>query len=147
MPDSKYIEIGKLVTPEWNEDFEIGISEIDLQHKNFLKLVKKVELLGKGKFREINIEDIFQEIIFYAQFHFRSEENLMKEFAYPDIEKHRSEHKILSDHLLLEVSELMVHPTNFVHLHNYLLKWLLEHIILEDKKLSNYLEDITELNY
>lgn len=142
MNPADYITKDKLETPVWNKEFEIGIYEVDLQHKNFLRLVKKVELLGKGVFTKINIDDLLQEIVFYAQFHFRSEENLMKEFNYPELEKHRQEHKLLSDHLLLEISELMVHPKNFVHLHNYLLEWLLTHIIEEDLKLSNYLKNI-----
>lgn len=131
-----------LETPEWNKKYEIGVTEIDLQHKNFLKLIKKVELLANNQFQMINVEDILQEIIFYAQFHFRSEENLMKEFKYPEIDKHREEHKILCDNILLEVSELMVHPNNIGHLHQYLIKWLFEHILEEDVKLSSHLKNL-----
>lgn len=143
MQAEKYIVTDKLITPDWRPEFEIGISEVDLQHKNFLKLIKKVELLDSGKLSKINIEDILQEIIFYAQFHFRSEENLMKEFNYPEIEKHKQEHKLLSDHLLLEASELITNPGEYLHLHNYLLKWLLNHILEEDTKLKKYFHNIT----
>lgn len=144
MVTSKTIVINKLKTPDWSSDFEIGLREVDLQHKNFLELIRKVEYKGKGHYNKITIEDIFQEIIYYSQYHFHSEENLMKEFSYPDIESHKAEHKILQDHILLEVNELTYHPENIVHLHNYLLKWLLDHVLMEDKRLGQYILGLSE---
>lgn len=132
-----------LKTPEWDTRYEVGISEIDLQHQNFLKLVKKVELFGEGKIKQMTINDILDEIFLYAQFHFKSEENLMKEFDYPEIEKHKREHKLLADHLLLEVNNLKIHPDDIKHLHKYLVDWLLEHILAEDTKLAKTLKNIT----
>ena len=130
-------------TPVWESKYEIGIEELDLQHQNFLKLIKKVELAGKGYLRKITIEDILQEIILYAQFHFRNEENLMKEFDYPEFDKHKEEHINLADNLLREMSNLMVNPDDIEHLHRYLIKWLFDHIIDEDSKLTDYMCDIT----
>ncbi|MBI9069963.1 MAG: hemerythrin family protein [Melioribacteraceae bacterium] len=131
-----------LMTPKWEMKYETGIFEIDLQHKNFLALIKKVELIETGILKQMTIDDVLEEIIFYARFHFRSEENLMKEFNYPELAQHTEKHKLLSNNLLQEVSNLMVHPDDIAHLHHYLINWLLDHILEEDKKLSSHLKNV-----
>ncbi len=76
----------------WSEDLMTNIEEIDNQHQELFRRVNNLlEACGKGKGRDEvgRILAFFQD---YTMSHFSSEEQAMKNAAYPEFERHRSEH-------------------------------------------------------
>ena len=85
---------------EWNSDYLTGIDEIDLQHQYFAKLINRIE----AKITSIALADshspLLTELVYYARFHFLSEENIMAEAGYPALDDHKGLHSELIQRLV-----------------------------------------------
>nr|MBP9597389.1 hemerythrin domain-containing protein [Fusobacteriaceae bacterium] len=78
---------------KWNDEYSIGIVEIDEQHK---KLFELSEILNEAT--EINeIKDILLFLEEYMQFHFNTEESMMRKYNYELIEEHKKLHDDLKE--------------------------------------------------
>lgn len=79
----------------WNEDYALGIKEIDDQHKELFAIGNELYAL----LNTAGQEDIYDEIMEivgrlkdYTIFHFTTEENYFEAFDYEGAEAHRKEH-------------------------------------------------------
>ena len=122
----------------WKKDYEIGITEIDNQHKNFLILINNIHAFAEGKYKFLDLKRLVEELTLYAQYHFFSEENHMLEIGYPLY----NEHVRLHEELLSSFSEMIFDTdctnTDVHKLHTFLRDWFVIHTITEDKKISEY---------
>ena len=74
----------------WDDKFKIGSSEIDQHHKHLFELFEKVhDGFSNGA---PDLGPIFDELIDYASYHFRSEEMWMVDKFYPGAANHKKEH-------------------------------------------------------
>lgn len=68
-------EAGDMSEFGWKEIYSVGVEEIDQQHKDFLKLINRLNILqGKGD-PPLLISRYLRELGAYAAYHFASEEN------------------------------------------------------------------------
>lgn len=86
----------------WNEDYALGIKQIDDQHKELFAIGNELYAL----LNTVGEDDIYDEIMEivgrlkdYTIFHFTTEENYFEAFAYEGAEAHRKEHNIFVDKL------------------------------------------------
>jgi hemerythrin len=82
-----------------------------------------------------------EELDSYTHYHFEAEERHMKSIGYKNLEKHISEHKYFADriHTLIhnkDVNDSLVSKETVL----YLWKWLMDHVMTEDKKYSSQLK-------
>ncbi|MBI5107263.1 MAG: hemerythrin domain-containing protein [Rhodocyclales bacterium] len=79
-------------------DFEIGIAELDAQHKRLHGLLERLrEAVGKHYgFATIAILD---ELSIEARIHFAVEESLMRMLSFPEVGSHITEHENLRGQL------------------------------------------------
>ena len=127
------------IVPEWCNKYEIGIPELDFQHKFFLELIKRFHYRIKSGISMDLIKYHILEINLYAQFHFCSEENLMMLHAYPDKGTHKNLHT--------ELLELLANKSNLFELgkisvddiSSFLVEWFVTHTINEDIKLAMFI--------
>jgi len=125
----------------WESDYEIGIVAIDQQHKKLVEMIKILENATQGvdqMTQETGI--ILKELVEYVKNHFSDEEQVMKKISYPEYSNHKKKHKELVD----EVRGILISLKNGAYISNtallqFLKKWLLEHILMEDKKIGDYL--------
>jgi hemerythrin len=76
----------------WNSDFEVGIEEIDRQHRELFRLMDNLTLsLYRGDAKKIVAQVLFA-LEKYVTEHFRLEEDYMYRHYYPDLGKHKSQH-------------------------------------------------------
>ena len=126
--------------PDWENKYEIGIPDIDFQHQYFLQLIRRFyQRINDGMSKEL-VSSHLNEIILYAQFHFCSEENIMKLHNYPDYESHKKAHidiiQVLSNKIgLFELNEL---TSNEITL--FLIGWFIEHTVKEDIKFAPFIK-------
>lgn len=122
----------------WNDNYQVGIEEIDLQHHYFVGLISRLES------ELVNIDDavytvnLLNELVKYTQFHFLSEENLMYKIHYPDLKTHRKQHFHLLNQLTGKLglfNESLIPAEDVI---NFLKEWFIEHTLKEDKKISKY---------
>ncbi len=74
---------------KWNDKYSVGISEIDLQHQELLRILNKMlGLFGKATPAEISIT--LDDITDYTAFHFQTEDKYLNK--HPEYDQHRQEH-------------------------------------------------------
>ena len=137
------------MTLEWKEEYSVGVSEIDAQHKRLFELVNKIDEIAtdrKGKL-VIYYKDILRiidELGDYAVTHFYDEEMAMEECGCPDYEEHKMKHELFSDEVS-NIRDNLVNDENFrtdenrlaellSRLSNFLGNWLTNHILVVDMK-------------
>ena len=77
---------------DWNQKYDLGVEDIDFQHHFFLNLINR---LAKDLLELDNTDyqlSLISELNAYANFHFISEENMMRRANYPELEIHQKHH-------------------------------------------------------
>lgn len=123
----------------WREEYNVGHSEIDEEHKLFLKTIQKIEDAFVAKVENEYLGRLFEELHKYAQFHFISEENIMIDNDYPNMEEHRAEHIALMNKLgtiLIAFDPRLVDSRKLV---DFLVDWFKGHTAHSDQKLAHFL--------
>lgn len=122
---------------KWKESYSVGNKTLDNQHRHLFELTEKLI----REFNEREIKRGVMELYKYTRTHFSLEEELMDKAGFPDIGKHRVSHDILIDKLN-EVAMWDFSTLESVHkFQRFVLNWLFEHIMQQDKKYFDYLKD------
>lgn len=126
---------------KWPSVFDIGIPEIDKQHKRLVELINLAFYNIKNNSSKMDILVIFNELQDYVRFHLRYEESFMSQIGYPEFE----DHKIFHDHFEDDIFNFQIEFDNNHELNKlrdslvrFLMTWLVEHIVEEDKKYAKY---------
>ncbi len=123
----------------WKKEFELGVEEIDLQHRYFLDLVNRlIDELDSGD-RGYQ-QKLIQELNAYVKFHFISEENMMFAAAYPGMEEHRQLHFELVQDLNTRQAYFIDGHITAKEITDFLCSWFMHHTLAEDMKFGSYLE-------
>lgn len=129
---------------EWEDNFLMGITEIDEQHTGFFNLVRD-ELNNTDTTDPEKMMLIILRLEAYIKEHIMYEEELLEKSNYVDLENHKNQHhyfiqKVESMKLELDYLNLTVYDK----LIDFMKKWFLSHIINSDKKfeetVKNYLD-------
>ncbi len=125
---------------KWTEDFGIQNEEIDEQHKKWISIYneahdKMIGIVPVDKRDDIG-KDALKKMIEYGKYHFSSEEKIMKEIGYSELETHKSIHRDFAkklDNINLQMQQ------GIYILNSEIIKtienWLIDHILTEDKKI------------
>ncbi|MCA9606010.1 MAG: hemerythrin family protein [Myxococcales bacterium] len=126
---------------EWDSRFELGIEDIDLEHRYFLNLIHRIldEMRSEGD--PAHRTGLIEELNAYARFHFISEENMMRRAGYPELDAHREHHRRLTDELSAKQAFLAMQPSE-AHAEailGFLQTWFVEHTLKEDRRFATFL--------
>ena len=124
---------------KWQKDYNIGITVVDEQHEKLCSMLTNLETSIKSDDVYQAMGDILKELVQYTKYHFEEEEKVMQRISYPDFEKHKKLHK----NLVNEIVTILVDLKNgkeisASELKTFLQKWLMDHILVEDKKIGEY---------
>ena len=132
----------KIDIPIWDIKYEVGVEDIDFQHRYFLKLINRFcDNVGASDCSD-NIDCYIHELVLYAKFHFCSEENLMRSFKYPDLQRHIDLHRKVIVDLTNELALVEFHEHNNKNIIEFLTSWFLDHTVNEDSKFGNFYKNI-----
>jgi hemerythrin len=126
---------------KWSGKYSIGIREIDNQHKGLVIIINELFVaMSEGKAKN-KLDDIFDYLTEYTKKHFHTEEVALFKYAYPDIEQHKKEHQ----KFILKLKELKSDFKNdkvtvTLEVLNFLKDWLLNHILISDKKYAAHIQ-------
>lgn len=123
----------------WGPKMEIGVPEIDLQHRNLVAIANHLHDAISANQAQQAVDWILEELTLYVKFHFDSEERLMQELDYVDTEKHQLEHK----EMLKAIRRFKKHfhagePRVEREVMDFLGGWLLQHIMGTDRALGRH---------
>ena len=133
---------------EWNDEMSLNIKEIDEQHKKWIAIHNRLhDVLTQGSYNEV--EKTATETLYamqeYTRTHFQFEEEYMFSITYPDLIAHRRIHKDFDNKIYQYYREML---DGRIVLNSTIMKmikgWLLEHIMHEDKKISDHLKKVAQ---
>ncbi|MGB9852179.1 MAG: bacteriohemerythrin [Candidatus Kapaibacteriota bacterium] len=127
---------------EWNDNYSVGVSIIDNQHKQLIRIINELhEGMGTGKGKDVLGKVLF-ELIQYVNTHFKTEEEYMKKYGYNEYEAHRYEHEKLTDEVKRFHEDFKSGKAILsIQIMNFLRNWLMDHIIVKDKKFGKFLNE------
>ncbi|WP_432472750.1 GGDEF domain-containing protein [Amphritea sp. HPY] len=123
----------------WIGNFKIGHEEIDRQHKKLFSLINELaRSLIQGE--SVDLRRAFDELVQYANFHFKYEESVWAEFL-DEVDLWFSDHNSKHESFLLSVSALQNNAKGkpvievLEDILQFLIGWFVYHIIDDDKRL------------
>lgn len=126
----------------WRETYNIGVGEVDQQHQ---ELVVKLNEFLDACIQQKGKEQIVQTLTFLKEYtveHFRSEEEIMLKYNFPEYQEHKKDHDdFVATVIELEKSIVAQGATvlSTLKLNRTLTDWLLTHISKSDMKIGQYL--------
>ncbi len=125
---------------EFTEDYLTGIALVDAEHKELFHIVDKANKLVKS-FDELsgydNIIEILNELKEYTKEHFSDEEEYMEGIQYEGLSAQKRAHEAFIDKLEnIDLDQIDANPQEYLQeLLEFLLGWLINHILYTDKKI------------
>ena len=130
---------------EWREEYEIGIEQIDNQHKHIFFLVNDLKndmLLNKAD--SADLSNIMSNLVTYCIEHFECEEDIMENMNYEGIAVHKLQHKNLIKELKSIIQQIEENiESSSIQLYCALCQWLLKHFINDDNEFREYVRNTT----
>jgi len=134
-------ELTKLLV-KWDKSYETGIETIDNQHRTLIEMIAKFQRgVFEGKTRD-QLPSLLDRLITYAKYHFRWEEQMLEENQYPELEKHRKGHRMLTEQIVdfqkrLESGKVVAGAEVL----RFLRHWITDHIVETDFRYARYFRE------
>jgi hemerythrin len=123
----------------WNDGFRLGIRKIDEEHAIFLNILNSLEdAVAQGRGNQ-EVGKAINDLMLYAYNHFAGEEKLLRDYEYPDYERHMKIHEAATGNILELANTHQANSGNARQLVLVLTEWLINHIQGTDKKYAPYL--------
>ena len=137
--------MGKFKFVEWNADYSVGVSIVDNQHKELINFLNAAVNHSSGNTIEERkyFDKMIHMVIQFFENHFETEEALLSETKYGKFDEHKEEHKKCLEVIKKTVKEIEDNRRiiNLFELTAELKEFLLNHIIIYDKKAQDYFKE------
>jgi hemerythrin len=134
---------------QWKEEYNLGISSVDEQHRRLFDLMNVVfKGMQDSETKSGLLEKVFNDLVDYIDYHFRFEEDLMKKYGYTDLRRHQNIHYNFSIDILEAQKNYILEKKKTVHIPDtdpesrlfYLLTdWWKKHIQKTDRDYAGFL--------
>jgi hemerythrin len=127
---------------KWSSDFALGIDEIDEQHKALVGMINALDASTHGEYKPENMRRLLDELNAYVKDHFGFEERLMAGGGCSQelVTRHCGEHAYFRSVLRDLSADFENGRTSItVTLIEYLVHWLLHHIVVVDRAMAQQL--------
>lgn len=124
----------------WSNQYLIGNDVIDAEHEELFRLINDFHSRWIEAHARQDIAKVFNQLITYAESHFRHEEQIMAEAGFPKLAEHLQIHEEMIDSVFLLHKSYMEES---LHLEMQTMKfvkaWLVEHILANDYLFRDFL--------
>ncbi|MBN2895638.1 MAG: bacteriohemerythrin [Campylobacterales bacterium] len=133
-------------TIAWDKSYEVGIEDIDEQHRILVSTLKEADEKLSGDASQAMLERITKDLLSYALYHFETEEEKMQQYDYAkthprEYETHMKQHRDFSAKVVQIRDDIKMNkPINKDDLITFLTQWLINRINKTDKKLGLFLQ-------
>lgn len=123
----------------WKDEYSVNIVKIDEQHKKLVALLNDLHSSMLAAKANSILEKTLTELVDYAAVHFKTEEDLMKDYGFEGFDNHKSAH----DSFTKKVGEFYEDFKSgkkiiSVEILFFLKDWLINHINGTDKLYSSF---------
>jgi hemerythrin len=122
---------------EWTSEFDIGIYEIDLQHRSLVSIANQLYDAIEADRATRTVEWILEELLLYTRMHFQTEEQYMQRYEPADAARHKRQHGELLKAMRRLRRKLAAGDDGVgAELLDFLSTWLDEHLKGADRSLG-----------
>lgn len=132
---------------QWRSEYSLGIDEIDGQHKALVNCIARLEKSIEDpdeKQRWAAIHYAIVQLSDYARIHFAVEESVMRILGYPELDAHIAQHGVFVAYLKEMERKSITHDVREDEIVSFLRKWLLNHILVDDKNYAAYFVQVRQ---
>jgi hemerythrin len=127
-------------TIEWQDNFTVGVKELDDQHRSLLNTINTLLDEQRDKYEAKKFSPALSSLIHYAYTHFATEERYLLQVRFPNLKPHVLEHidfimKTLGLALKIENSG----DESRKELLRYLKEWYSSHVLGTDRQYIPFL--------
>lgn len=125
----------------WSPEFELGVPELDAEHRRLLALVNEFAASAVSNSRLDGSLESIGNLVQASTDHFDFEESIMIRVGYPGYELHREQHSELLASME-RLREKIVHEHHSVdqpRMLDFLRDWFSIHIVRSDGQLAQFL--------
>jgi hemerythrin-like metal-binding protein len=129
---------------KWSDSFSVKHTGIDEQHKELIDIINDLVVYISEKDTDFShLLELVTKLDNYISYHFEYEEALMAKYSYPEKSDHEVQHNSLRNKLKgLNIFNVGNTVDFYKDLLAYLIDWLSKHIMLTDKKLGLFLNNL-----
>jgi len=119
----------------WLDRYDTGITEVDIQHRRLAGFINTLFDAISHKDKNSILNQTLTDLINYTIYHFKLEEDLMQKHHYNEYDAHKWEHKLFVEKINHYIEKIQINDNkSLLAIINYLKDWLLNHIMITDKK-------------
>lgn len=124
----------------WNDQYLIGQSTIDDEHKTLFRLINDFHTHWSENRDRKDVARVLNQLIQYGELHFQDEERIMAQEGYPELESHCAIHEKLIDEIF-KLNEELADQSRLLErdITKFLKQWLVDHIVHNDYEFRNFL--------
>jgi hemerythrin len=129
---------------EWNDDYLLGIQEIDNQHKKLVAIANELYDIttGSEESYKLDMSKVLKNLTDYTVYHFSSEEEFMKRYGYAGVDLHKTAHDGFINEVTNQIKLLNdCKIESGKKFYSFVLNWVLTHIAKADKIWANLIKD------
>jgi diguanylate cyclase (GGDEF)-like protein/hemerythrin-like metal-binding protein/PAS domain S-box-containing protein len=124
----------------WTSDFETGIVLVDEQHERLVQLLNALARNLVSRSDAVSLDAVLHELSDYSEYHFESEEGLMRQFFPGDVLEtgHRQAHDGFIQEIERMIAENTAKPAGDAveEIVAFLSRWLAFHILESDRRMA-----------
>ena len=126
----------------WTDDFSIGIAMFDDEHKKLVRMINELHACIAAGNNEQTVRRVCDELVEYTVMHFGHEEMYFYDVSYPDATEHAAIHADMKRKVLEYREKIGRNDSSnlAIELLSFLRSWLANHILVEDRKYSEFLK-------
>ena len=124
----------------WSDDFNTGLEIIDEQHKKLVDILNRLAAHLANLSSAVILNDIFDELADYADYHFKTEERIWAKYFKDDdwyIEHEQTHGSFISDVIAIKENKEEKPLDDVIYdIVSFLSQWLAYHILDTDKRMA-----------
>jgi len=140
--DSNADGLHTLTFIQWNDSYKVGHKIVDFDHMTLVNITNELFMRVDRGFSDEEIAQTISLLIDYVERHFEREEDLFKNSAYPDVDKHLAMHRDI-EKTVKDIAAVYKTKPDAINIHEvleFLKKWLTNHILKADQGYMQYLK-------
>ena len=126
----------------WTDEYSLGYSPIDEQHKQLLNLLDSLCAAQKSGEPIANASNVLFKLVVFTETHFAYEEMLLELVGFPKLRKHSLYHEMMKSKTRDIVQDFRKsHSFDREEVLFFLRDWWTNHILKEDMQYRPFLEE------
>ena len=126
---------------QWDASYSVDNALLDRQHQKLMRLCNALEdcIAEEPELAQFRFHDILHELTRYAREHFRTEEDLLRRCAYPELASHQQEHAAFEQQIADWAFTATMGKLDLLEVQRFIANWWKTHILGRDMQYKGLL--------